>query len=1035
MFFEIAAFSVGALFVLWLALAWRLSQGPISANFLIDPVENYTNTSQSTMVVDIGSAEFTWQGYRSPVELLARDVSLSLPDGSPAVVIPEVGIRFSKADLFLGRLAPRMVTLYEPALRVTRQQDGRVVLNVGDRDEQEQPPPRQAELIQTLLDRLNNQEAESAFLQALKRVQVSGAALTYHDESADIDLYATRANIDLVRSPKGLLAIIAFQLHAEKGQIAPIHGSFYHEWHSGDKQLNVSFENLNPSLFFAHVQSLKKHGDANLPLKGKVHLILDRDLKPYSGDVQVTTGKGRVTLPQLYDHALDIESIQLVAKLNAQDQRLEISSLDVVTPGPTAHARGEITRDDQGAAYSFSATASDLLLDDLAKWWPLGMSDDARAWVTENLSHGIVSSASVKAAGRMLDDMRSFEISDLNGEIDFSNVTVDYFNPLKPVQGVNGKAVYDLKQFVMDLHGGNVDDLTITKADIAITDLDKVTETIHANIDIKLSLNGPLRTALQLLDTPPLEYPSALGLNLIGIEGRAQVDAQFRFPLYNDLEIDEVDVKANAVLETVVLNDIVSGMALTGGPLRVNVTKEKMVTAGTAYLGDVPLDLNWSKNFSDQSAFDQKIDATLTLDGPSMVRFGLPKDLEPQGIMPTRVHFESRQDGAATLALDGDITGLIFSADTVGFRKNAGNEGRLRLAVGLNKGKPQEIKNLSLETGGLVLKGEAVLTPEGDDFKTIFLSTLMTGETDVALHIENLGDAGYRLNISGKSFDARPLLKTGAPYNPNDPIMPGSALRVTMDIATLITSDVVPLEQVRLFLIREEWGRVDQLELQGLAGARPINLKYYPQGGTRSLRLEAENAGAALAALGIADGVRGGRLVVSGNSLPGGGPRDMAGGVELSDFTVIDAPVLARLLNVFSPTGLGDLLGGKGISFERARARFTWLDVWPPQTGAPRRVIEVKDGRTSGASLGLTVEGQIDQLAQTFDLNGTIVPVSDLNKAVGQIPVLGNILTGGGKGVFAATYSIKGPQSQPTTTVNPLAALAPGFLRTLFFEN
>ena len=37
-----------------------------------------------------------------------------------------------------------------------------------------------------------------------------------------------------------------------------------------------------------------------------------------------------------------------------------------------------------------------------------------------------------------------------------------------------------------------------------------------------------------------------------------------------------------------------------------------------------------------------------------------------------------------------------------------------------------------------------------------------------------------------------------------------------------------------------------------------------------------------------------------------------------------------------------------------------------------------------------------------------------------------------GGGLFAATYTVRGPIDAPTLTVNPLAALAPGFLRNLF---
>ena len=47
--------------------------------------------------------------------------------------------------------------------------------------------------------------------------------------------------------------------------------------------------------------------------------------------------------------------------------------------------------------------------------------------------------------------------------------------------------------------------------------------------------------------------------------------------------------------------------------------------------------------------------------------------------------------------------------------------------------------------------------------------------------------------------------------------------------------------------------------------------------------------------------------------------------------------------------------------------------------------------------------------------------------------IIGDILTGG-DALFAATYSMKGPSSNPKITMNPLSVLAPGFLRKILFE-
>jgi len=95
--------------------------------------------------------------------------------------------------------------------------------------------------------------------------------------------------------------------------------------------------------------------------------------------------------------------------------------------------------------------------------------------------------------------------------------------------------------------------------------------------------------------------------------------------------------------------------------------------------------------------------------------------------------------------------------------------------------------------------------------------------------------------------------------------------------------------------------------------------------------------------------------------------------------------------------------------------------------------IDVPLARTWGPSLGLTATGFIDYDTNKIDLKGTVVPAYALNSLIGQIPIVGYLLTGGqGTGMFAAIYSAKGKLSEPTISVNPLSALAPGFLRGVF---
>jgi hypothetical protein len=97
-------------------------------------------------------------------------------------------------------------------------------------------------------------------------------------------------------------------------------------------------------------------------------------------------------------------------------------------------------------------------------------------------------------------------------------------------------------------------------------------------------------------------------------------------------------------------------------------------------------------------------------------------------------------------------------------------------------------------------------------------------------------------------------------------------------------------------------------------------------------------------------------------------------------------------------------------------------------------VITLKDGRVHGTALGFTASGKIFTYAEVMDVEGTLVPAYAINSALGNIPFIGGLFSGGekGGGVFAATYKMTGPIEKPKVTVNPLSVLAPGFLRKLF---
>lgn len=145
--------------------------------------------------------------------------------------------------------------------------------------------------------------------------------------------------------------------------------------------------------------------------------------------------------------------------------------------------------------------------------------------------------------------------------------------------------------------------------------------------------------------------------------------------------------------------------------------------------------------------------------------------------------------------------------------------------------------------------------------------------------------------------------------------------------------------------------------------------------------------------------------------------------LKLYDFKLKELPVLTKLLTLASLQGIADTLSGEGIRFNEFEMNFV-------QSG---RLIKINEIYAIGPAISLLMDGYIEK-DKIISLRGTLVPATTLNKVIGSIPFLGDILVGSktGEGVFGVSFKIKGPPNELETNVNPIKTLTPRFItRTL----
>ncbi|AWK86489.1 DUF3971 domain-containing protein [Azospirillum thermophilum] len=807
--------------------------------------------------------------------------------------------------------------------------------------------------------------------------------------------------------------------------------------------LSLRLANLEPAAFAGLAPVLAPLAAAALPLSGTASLTLSAPApeggrQPLAVAADLTAGAGRIVERSLSGG--QPQPVASAALRLAGDRASGVLAVDrfalalgtAEAPGPRLEGRAQAADRGGQLAAEATVTAKSVPLDDLHRYWPEPVGPNAREWVTKNLRHGLVTeaTATVSLAGP-LDNLAAIDATRLEAVIRGENVTADYFHPLPPVTGVGVEATTDGKTFTIRTRGGQIGDIRVGDADMAIRGLDIGKE----EMEIQVPVSGPIRSILTVLDSPPLGYPSKLDLDPKRTQGTGEAMLRFNFPLLADLKTEDLKLTVNGRLKGAAVEKVAAGMNATDGDLALALDLGGMSVKGTTKLDGIPVSVDWKEQFSSAAKGPRtRIAVKGDVDAADLRSHGIDLEEHVLGPMGADMIFtiDQRHRFALTAALNLEKTRL--SIPELGWEKPPGVPGSGKLALEFDKDRPTRVSGLTVDAGGLKGLANIELADGGKRVARVVVPRLQAGASDLQIDVAVRPEGGgYAGTIRGASLDARGLMgggKGGKSRKGADRPGLGEEGRMTpldldVRLGRVVFGEGRQLSQVAGTLRRgpTAWTLLD---VTGHSGQVPVVLRYRPDAkGVYQVAIQTDDLGTTLRALDLNDRVQGGRLRVTGHTVAPRADAAIEGAVEIADYTLIDPPVLARILNAASPAGFAELMGGgKGIQFGRLSAGYR----------KEGRLLTLRDLRTSGSALGLTLEGDIDIQTETANLRGTIVPVYGLNRLIGQIPLLGDLLSGGeGQGIFSATWRVQGPLADPDVSVNPLAVLAPGFLRNLFF--
>jgi hypothetical protein len=1040
-------------------LSWRLSQGPLEITWLIAPLEAAAQREERGINVDIGSASLAWTGFHAgvdrPLEIRLDRITGADARGVRVFSVPRAELSLSIRSLLLGRLEPRFIALYQPRLRVERTAAGTFSIDFAAPADAPTSGPAatgtagatEPGLLTTLLEELaqpaatDRLSARSGHLAQLRRVLVREADVTVLDRRLGTVWHATGAEIELQRLAQGGIAAAAtveLGMGSERARLTLRATSG-----AEGARIDLASTPLSPAAILRLAPGLAATQFAPLamldaPMAMATRMDFGRDWAPRETALRATFDPGLLHFgPQsvfLAGGALDLATTPNSLTLRAL--RLE------VRPNPDGPASrimltGQARREGEGWLAGGTLALDRFRFADLPVLWPEGVGGGARPWVTKNVTAGIGRDVKITlalAADRTWNDLVLTEVS---GGLEAEDLTIHWLRPIPPFERARARLTL-LSPDALEItteggrqrldsgRGEHLSAITLGAGRFAVTGLSGAEQ--FGQIETELS--GPIadvlallrHSRLRLLDRSPLPLRDAGGQ----LAGRISVG----LALLDNIGMEAIAIAAKARLDNVRLPGIVAGHDLEQGTLELETGNDGLKISGRATVGGIAAQLNTDMDFRSgpPGQIIYRVSANGRAEARQLAAFGLDTAGFAAGPLGLQVAYSQRRDGQAELRLGADLRQAELAFAPLAWRKAPGvaanGEARLRIA----RERIVAVEDIALTGDGLGLRGRLELA-EGR-IGLVQIDRLHLGRTQAqgSIRLQPPGAGGQpgRMNItlSGEMIDLAPRLaqKSAEPRGAENDSAPGRPWSLNARFANAHMAHGETFSAVAA-TAENDGTAMTRLRVDGSANGGAFSLEVAPQAGGRSLRAQAQDAGAVLRGLDILHRMQGGQLAVTAGYDDRVRERPLTGTAEITDFRIANAPALARLLQAMTLYGLLEMAQGSGLGFSRLVAPFRMTDA----------ALELHDARAFSPSLGITAKGRLDRLRDAIDMQGTIVPAYFFNSLLGDIPIIGRLFspeTGGG--VFAATYTLRGPLNDPQVGVNPLSTITPGFLRGLF---
>jgi hypothetical protein len=1053
------------------ALAWRAAQGPVNLASLLPRIGRVVAVAAPQLDVAIGHLAIAWDGFTKgpdqPIRITGDAIAVDDAAQQRSIAVTHLAVDLSAAWAVRGVIAPRVVTLVDPTITLHRMPapegapppappPARRPMTAADSIAVlEQPPQTDQHLVKVKPAALSELRRLAITGGQVLLLPVAGAAPTARIlRAGDISADVTRgAAGGLTARFSTVLSTVAKGADTQAdpqdfAQTPTVSGTVTIAT-TGLVHLQTQARLDDPAALIAALGAPDGTPIPAMPLQATADVTTAADFSLTALKASLTGSTGQVTINGA---ALPVSG--LVLGLSGDRDHVVIDPGSHIAfgavssqPPPRLALGGSAQRQaSAGQAGGLAATVTlgidHVATNDVPAYWPPKVAAGARSWISRQVHDGTLHDGAFRLGLTSGPDLDHLAVVSASGQIPATGLSVQWLPPLPPMTNVQGAiALQGPDAVAVSVASAQQGQLAVNNSSMVISGL-SAADQIGT---LKVNVAGPVAAAVALVSQPRLNLLKSVPVTLNPTDGTVSANLALRLPLDAKVTLAQIQMSVHAALQNLALRNILLGRSLTGGQITIDATMAKLHLAGAAALASIPTQLTVDTDFTNgpPTQVVTTLTASATADQTALAKAGIPTAGLLTGAAQFGVTLKALHSGRTDINATISLPEANLRVSQISWAGGAG-QATATAHLALQGDRIVAFDGINLTGPNVAVRIRSTFAQ--NRLSSLIVDQLVLGRTDLhgSLGFPATSSDPYVLVVSGRALDLTGVFGTGRAVHPTvapannalsqvsskSEFQPHPPWRATINLDRIIFG-TMPGGASR------ELDHVDGVAVNNgvVVQSAQLSMSVYPSGstahvsivpdvgGTRNVTVTSGDFGGLLKATNAYDVISGGALRVDAVYDDRVSNHPVSGTAEMDNFTLGNAPTVAKALAAMTLYGVVDLLHGKGLFFSKLVAPFHLAD----------RRLDLTESRAYSASLGLTAHGSVDLPNNRFDIQGTIVPAYFFNSLLGHIPLIGKYFAPEkGGGVFAAKYELVGPIDNPQVHVNPLSLITPGFLRGMF---